>query len=93
MVMLADIGVELRGARTVVVGRSNLSGKPMAQMQLAADATVTVAHSRTRDLDAVCREADLLIVAVGRAELVTGDWIKPGATVIDPLALTARRAA
>ena len=83
MIMLSDIGVSLEGARAVVIGRSNLFGKPMAQMLLAADATVTSAHSHTRDVEAVCREADLLIVAAGSPGLVTGDWIKPGATVID----------
>lgn len=76
-------GVDLKGARAVVVGRSNIVGKPMAQLLLAAHATVTIAHSRTRDLAAVCREADVLVVAVGKAELVRGDWIKPGACVID----------
>jgi methylenetetrahydrofolate dehydrogenase (NADP+)/methenyltetrahydrofolate cyclohydrolase len=74
---------ELRGQRAVVVGRSNLMGKPMAQLLLQADCTVTMAHSRTRDLAAVCREADILVAAVGRAEMVRGDWIKPGAAVID----------
>ena len=74
---------ELRGKRAVVVGRSNLMGKPMAQLLLQADCTVTVAHSRTADLPAVCREADILVAAVGRAEMVRGDWIKPGAAVID----------
>jgi methylenetetrahydrofolate dehydrogenase (NADP+)/methenyltetrahydrofolate cyclohydrolase len=76
-------GVKLEGARAVVVGRSNIVGKPVAQLLLAANATVTLAHSRTRDLAAVCREADVLVVAVGRAEMVRGDWIKPGAVVID----------
>jgi len=74
---------ELRGKRAVVVGRSNLMGKPMAQLLLQADCTVTIAHSRTLDLAAVCREADILVAAVGRAEMVRGDWIKPGAAVID----------
>lgn len=76
-------GVKLPGMRAVVVGRSNIVGKPMAQLLLAANATVTIAHSRTKDLAAVCREADVLVVAVGKAELVRGSWIKPGATVID----------
>ena len=71
------------GARAVVIGRSNIVGKPVAALLLAASATVTVAHSRTRDLPEVCREADILVAAVGRAEMVRGDWIKPGATVID----------
>jgi methylenetetrahydrofolate dehydrogenase (NADP+)/methenyltetrahydrofolate cyclohydrolase len=83
MVILERTGVELPGARAVVIGRSNLFGKPMAALLLAANATVTVCHSRTRDLPAVCREADILIAAVGRAEMVRGDWIKPGAVVID----------
>ncbi|MEI2701882.1 MAG: bifunctional methylenetetrahydrofolate dehydrogenase/methenyltetrahydrofolate cyclohydrolase FolD [Baekduia sp.] len=83
MVLLDEAGVSLTGARAVVVGRSNLFGKPMAQLLLAADATVTVAHSRTRDLAAVCRGADVLIVAVGRDRMVRADWVAPGATVID----------
>ncbi|MEA2747862.1 MAG: methylenetetrahydrofolate dehydrogenase / methenyltetrahydrofolate cyclohydrolase [Myxococcales bacterium] len=81
LIALADR--KLEGARAVVVGRSNIVGKPMAQLLLAANATVTMAHSRTTDLAAVCREADILVVAVGKAELVRGDWIKPGAVVID----------
>jgi methylenetetrahydrofolate dehydrogenase (NADP+)/methenyltetrahydrofolate cyclohydrolase len=76
-------GTKLEGARAVVVGRSNIVGKPVAQLLLAANATVTIAHSRTRDLASVCREADVLVVAVGRAEMVRGDWVKPGAVVID----------
>jgi methylenetetrahydrofolate dehydrogenase (NADP+)/methenyltetrahydrofolate cyclohydrolase len=83
MLLLADAGVELEGAEAVVIGRSNLFGKPMAQLLLGANATVTTCHSRTRDLAAVARRADVLIAAVGRPELVRGDWIKPGATVID----------
>jgi methylenetetrahydrofolate dehydrogenase (NADP+)/methenyltetrahydrofolate cyclohydrolase len=83
MRLLRDAGVDLAGKRAVVVGRSNIVGKPMAALLLAANATVTMAHSRTRDLAAVCREADVLVVAVGRAELVRGDWVKPGAVVID----------
>ena len=74
---------ELKGKTAVVVGRSNLMGKPMAQLLLGADCTVTIAHSRTADLPAVCREADILVAAVGRAEMLRGDWIKPGAAVID----------
>ena len=74
---------DLRGKRAVVVGRSNLMGKPMAQLLLQADCTVTIAHSRTTDLPGVCREADILVAAVGRAEMVKADWIKPGAAVID----------
>jgi methylenetetrahydrofolate dehydrogenase (NADP+)/methenyltetrahydrofolate cyclohydrolase len=83
MVLLKDVVGDLRGKRAVVVGRSNLMGKPMAQLLLAADCTVTIAHSRTQDLAAVCREADILVAAVGRPQMVKGDWIKPGATVID----------
>ena len=83
ILLLAEAGVQLEGAEAVVVGRSNLFGKPMAQLLLEANATVTVCHSRTRDLAAVCRRADVLIAAVGRAEMVRGDWVKPGATVID----------
>ena len=83
MHLLAQAGVRLEGAEAVVVGRSNLFGKPMAQLLLNADATVTICHSRTHDLDAVCRRADVLIAAVGRAQMIKGDWVKPGATVID----------
>ncbi|MBA2349090.1 MAG: bifunctional methylenetetrahydrofolate dehydrogenase/methenyltetrahydrofolate cyclohydrolase, partial [Solirubrobacterales bacterium] len=83
MLLLAEQGTGLQGAEAVVVGRSNLFGKPMAQLLLAADATVTVCHSRTADLAATCRRADVLIAAVGVPHLVQGDWIKPGATVID----------
>ena len=83
MLLLEEAGVALEGSEAVVVGRSNLFGKPMAQLLLAANATVTTCHSRTRDLAAVCRRADVLIAAVGRARMVKGDWIKPGAVVID----------
>jgi methylenetetrahydrofolate dehydrogenase (NADP+)/methenyltetrahydrofolate cyclohydrolase len=83
MDLLADVGAQLEGADAVVVGRSNLFGKPMAQMLLAANATVTVCHSRTRDLPGVCAAADILIAAVGRPEMVKADWVKPGAIVID----------
>ncbi len=83
MKLIELAGVKLEGARAVVVGRSNIVGKPVAQLLLAANATVTIAHSRTRDLAAVCREADVLVVAVGRAEMVRGDWVKKGAVVID----------
>jgi methylenetetrahydrofolate dehydrogenase (NADP+)/methenyltetrahydrofolate cyclohydrolase len=76
-------GEDLSGLNAVVVGRSNLFGKPMAQLLLNANATVTVAHSRTRDLPGVCRNADILVAAVGRPEMVKADWLKPGATVID----------
>jgi methylenetetrahydrofolate dehydrogenase (NADP+)/methenyltetrahydrofolate cyclohydrolase len=74
---------ELKGKNAVVIGRSNLVGKPIAQLLLQADCTVTIAHSRTRDLAAVCREADILVAAVGRPDMVKADWIKPGAAVID----------
>ena len=83
MHLLAEAGAELEGAEAVVIGRSNLFGKPMAQLLLGANATVTTCHSRTRDLPAVCRRADVLIAAVGRAQMVQADWVKPGATVID----------
>jgi methylenetetrahydrofolate dehydrogenase (NADP+)/methenyltetrahydrofolate cyclohydrolase len=83
MVMLDEVGVQLAGAEAVVVGRSNLFGKPMAQLLLERNATVTICHSRTRDLREVCARADVLIVAVGRARLVGGDFVKPGAVVID----------
>ena len=84
MIMLRQtLGDDLAGKRAVVVGRSVLVGKPVAQLLLAADCTVTIAHSRTRDLPAVCREADILVAAVGRPQMIKGDWIKPGATVID----------
>ena len=76
-------GVALGGARVVVIGRSMLVGKPFALLALARDATVTICHSKTRDLPGVCREADVLVAAVGRAEMVRGSWIKPGATVLD----------
>lgn len=76
-------GEDLSGLNAVVVGRSNLFGKPMSALLLAANATVTTAHSRTRDLAGVCRNADILVAAVGRPEMVKADWVKPGATVID----------
>ena len=76
-------GRDLSGLNAVVVGRSNIVGKPMANLLLAANCTVTVAHSRTKDLPALCRTADILVAAVGRPEMVKGDWIKEGATVID----------
>jgi methylenetetrahydrofolate dehydrogenase (NADP+)/methenyltetrahydrofolate cyclohydrolase len=75
--------VALEGAEAVVIGRSDLVGKPVAQLLLARNATVTICHSRTRDLAEVCRRADVLIAAVGRPRMVQGDWVKPGATVID----------
>ncbi len=83
MLLLAGQGVELEGAEAVVVGRSNLFGKPMAQLLLAANATVTTCHSRTADLAATCRRADVLVAAVGVPHLVRGDWVKPGAVVVD----------
>ena len=83
MMLLEDSLGDLSGANAVVVGRSNIVGKPMAQLLLAANCTVTVAHSRTRDLPGVCRTADILIAAVGRPLMIEGGWIKPGATVID----------
>jgi methylenetetrahydrofolate dehydrogenase (NADP+)/methenyltetrahydrofolate cyclohydrolase len=83
MKMLRAIGVETAGARAVVLGRSAIVGRPMARLLLAADATVTVAHSRTRDLPAECRRADILIAAVGRPEMIKAGWIQPNATVID----------
>ncbi len=83
MHLLAASGAVLPGARAVVLGRSNIVGRPMAQLLLAADCTVTIVHSRTRDLPAECRRAEILVAAVGRAEMVRGDWIAEGATVID----------
>jgi methylenetetrahydrofolate dehydrogenase (NADP+)/methenyltetrahydrofolate cyclohydrolase len=83
MELLTQAGASLQGAEAVVVGRSNLFGKPMAQLLLAENATVTICHSRTRDLREVCSRADVLIAAVGRARLIQGDFIKPGAVVID----------
>jgi methylenetetrahydrofolate dehydrogenase (NADP+)/methenyltetrahydrofolate cyclohydrolase len=83
LMMLKDALGDLRGKNAVVLGRSNLMGKPMAQLLLQADCTVTIAHSRTVDLPGVCRQADILVAAVGRPEMVKGDWIKPGAAVID----------
>jgi len=77
------LGRDISGAEAVIVGRSNIVGKPMAQLLLAQNATVTVAHSRTKDLPAVARRADILVAAVGRPEMIRGDWIKPGALVID----------
>ncbi len=83
MWLLDRAGVPLEGANAVVVGRSLIVGKPMALLLTARSATVTVAHSRTRDLPALCRTADVLVAAVGRPEMIRGDWIKPGAAVID----------
>ena len=83
MLLLESTGVDLNGAKALVVGRSNIVGKPMAQLLLDANATVTIAHSRTKDLADVVRRADIVVAAVGRAEMVKADWLKPGATVID----------
>jgi methylenetetrahydrofolate dehydrogenase (NADP+)/methenyltetrahydrofolate cyclohydrolase len=83
MILLRKIRPDLRGATAVVIGRSAIVGKPMAQLLLAADCTVTIAHSRTADLAGVCRGADVLVAAVGRPEFVKPEWIKPGAIVID----------
>ncbi len=83
LMMLRDHLGSLSGMNAVVVGRSNIVGKPMAQLLLGDSCTVTIAHSRTRDLAAVCRGADILVAAVGRAEMITGDYVKLGATVID----------
>ena len=83
MRLLAASGVTVAGARALVLGRSEIVGRPMASLLLAADATVTIAHSKTRDLPEECRRADILVAAAGRAEMVRGDWIKPGATVIE----------
>ena len=81
--LLHRTGVELEGAEAVIVGRSTLVGRPLASLLVNANATVTVCHSRTADLAAVCRRADVLVAAVGRPEMVRADWVKPGATVID----------
>ncbi len=83
MKMLEHAGTVIRGSHAVVLGRSNMVGKPMAMLLLAADATVTIAHSKTRDLAAITRTADILVAAVGRRNLVTADMVKPGAVVID----------
>lgn len=81
--MIQSTGIDIAGKRAVVVGRSNIVGKPAALLLLAQNATVTVCHSRTKDLAAICREADILVAAVGRAGFITGDMVKPGAVVID----------
>ena len=81
--MLDYAGIPIEGAHAVIIGRSNIVGKPMAHLLLERNATVTIAHSRTADLAARCREADIVIAAVGKPELVRGDWLKPGATVLD----------
>ena len=83
MMLLKDRLGDLSGLNAVIVGRSNIVGKPLAQLLLKANCTVTIAHSRTCDLPKLCRHADILIAAVGRPEIVRGDWVKPGATVVD----------
>ncbi len=83
LMMLQDSLGDMSGANAVVVGRSNIVGKPMAQLLLQESCTVTIAHSRTRDIESVCRGADILVAAVGRPEMVRGDWVREGATVID----------
>ncbi|MDD9878495.1 MAG: bifunctional methylenetetrahydrofolate dehydrogenase/methenyltetrahydrofolate cyclohydrolase FolD [Magnetovibrio sp.] len=83
LLMLKDHLGELSGKRAVIVGRSNIVGKPMAALLLAESCTVSICHSRTQDLPARCREADILVAAVGRPEMIRGDWVKPGAVVID----------
>jgi len=83
MKLIEEAGTEVKGATAVVVGRSNIVGKPVAVLLTAADATVTICHSRTKDLPAVIATADILVAAIGRAEMIKGAWIKPGATVID----------
>ncbi len=83
MVLLEKSGVDLEGANAVVLGRSNIVGMPVSLLLVRANATVTICHSRTMDLPAITRQADVLIAAIGKPEMVRGDWIKPGATVID----------
>ena len=83
LILIREVTRELAGKRAVVVGRSNIVGKPMAQLLLQNDCTVTIAHSRTRDLPQLCREAEILVAAIGRPKAIAGDWIRPGAIVID----------
>jgi 5,10-methylene-tetrahydrofolate dehydrogenase/methenyl tetrahydrofolate cyclohydrolase len=83
MVLLEAAGAQLAGANAVVLGRSNIVGMPVALLLVKANATVTICHSRTRDLAAVCRQADVLVAAIGQPEMVRQDWVKPGAVVID----------
>lgn len=83
MELLEQNGIPISGAHAVVVGRSLLVGKPLSLLLLSANATVTMAHSRTKELEGICREADILVAAIGRPEFVKGEWVKPGATVID----------
>lgn len=83
LILIREVTRELAGKRAVVVGRSNIVGKPMAQLLLQNDCTVTIAHSRTRDLPQLCREAEILVAAIGRPKAIAGDWVRPGAIVID----------
>jgi len=83
LMMLKDQHGDLTGMNAVIVGRSNIVGKPMAALLLQANCTVTIAHSRTKDLEGLCRSADILVAAVGRPRMISGDWVKPGATVVD----------
>jgi methylenetetrahydrofolate dehydrogenase (NADP+)/methenyltetrahydrofolate cyclohydrolase len=83
MVLLESTGINLSGANAVVLGRSNIVGMPVALLLVKANATVTIVHSRTKDIEAVCRQADVLIAAIGQPEMVKADWVKPGAVVID----------
>ena len=83
LIMLKGLGIELSGKNAVVIGRSNIVGKPMAQLLLKESCTVTIAHSRTKDIESVCKNADILVAAVGRPKMVKGDWIKKEAIVID----------
>ena len=83
MILIREAISDLKGRKALVLGRSNIVGKPMMQLLLQADCTVTVAHSKTRDLPAECRAADILVAAIGKPQFVKGDWIKPGAVVID----------
>ncbi len=83
LMLIRSVRADLAGLTAVIVGRSNIVGKPMAQLLLAESCTVTVAHSKTRDLPQICRQADILVAAVGRPEMIRGDWVKPGAIVID----------
>jgi 5,10-methylene-tetrahydrofolate dehydrogenase/methenyl tetrahydrofolate cyclohydrolase len=83
IVLLEEAGANFKGASAVVLGRSNIVGLPVAMLLLHRDCTLTICHSRSKDLPAICREADILVAAVGRAQMVKGDWVKPGALVID----------
>lgn len=83
LILIREVTRDLAGKRAVVVGRSNIVGKPMAQLLLQNDCTVTIAHSRTRDLPQLCREAEILVAAIGRPKAIAGEWIRPGAIVID----------